>query len=64
MIPWSTPTRQFIKARQPFRAYNPLAPEGQLAQVVAVADVGTFVVGCTGLVDNALVGTPVGAPIC
>jgi hypothetical protein len=61
MIPLSTPERQFRKARQPSRAYNPVAPEGQPAQVVVA---NTLVVGCTGLVDGAFVGAPVGVPIC
>jgi hypothetical protein len=47
-MPLSTPSRQFLNARQLSVEYNPVAPDGHARQdgVVAVAVVGLLVVGC------------------
>ena len=66
-MPLSTPSRQFLNARQLSVEYNPVAPEGHARQdgLVAVAVVGLVVVGCIVglLVDGcAFVGARVGMP--
>jgi hypothetical protein len=58
-MPLSTPSRQFLNARQLSVEYNPVAPDGHARQdgEVAVAVVGLLVVVCTvgvwvGIVDG------------